>query len=158
MCKKDATGENTERAQGTEKSAANANNGKRKRKSRQGQKGEKEHNRSKDGECHAGREATEQAKSTTETAEKEPGRAKEGRPNPAERKKSFLGTRSSLSDRNSFGKWEIKERVRDGKPIHDRTLPFCRQCQDVIHVSEFAPFPHHVLILIDAISMKSSGP
>jgi hypothetical protein len=65
MCQKDATSENTERAQRTEKLTAKANDGKYKRKSRKSQKGGNEHKRSKNFECNAESKATEQPKPTT---------------------------------------------------------------------------------------------
>jgi hypothetical protein len=76
MCQKDATCENTERAQGIEKLTANANDGKHKRKSRKSQKGGNEHKTSKNFECNAESKATEQPKPTTETADQEHGRPK----------------------------------------------------------------------------------
>jgi hypothetical protein len=120
MNQKDATCGNTERAQGTEKLTANVNDEKYKRKSRKGQKGENKHEKSKDFECDAEPKATERLKPAPETAEKEPGRTKEGRPKPAESKKQFTGTRSLLSPRKSIGEWESKQRVRGRKAITQR--------------------------------------
>jgi hypothetical protein len=117
MCQKEATCENTERAQGTEKLTANANDGKHIRKSRKRQKGGNGHKKSKNFECNAESKATEQPNSTTETAEQEQRRIKEGRPKTAESKKQLIGTRLWLSDRKSFGKWKIKLRARGGKAI-----------------------------------------
>jgi hypothetical protein len=77
MCQKDATCENTERAQGTEKLIVNANDGKPIRKNHKSQKGENEHKKSKIFVCNAESKATEQPKPTTETAEQEQRRAKE---------------------------------------------------------------------------------
>jgi hypothetical protein len=79
MCQKDATCENTERAQGTEKLTINANDEKHKRKSLKSQKGGNEHKKSKNFECNAESKAIEQLKPTTETAEQEQRRVKEGR-------------------------------------------------------------------------------
>jgi hypothetical protein len=111
MCQKDATCENTERAQGTEKLTANSNDEKHKRKSRKSQKGGNEHKKSNNFECNAESKATEQPKPTTETAEQEQRRVKEGRPKLEESKKQLIGNRLWLSDRKSFGKWEIKRRA-----------------------------------------------
>jgi hypothetical protein len=108
MCQKDATCENTERAQGTEKQTAKVNDGKHIRKSRKSQKGGNEHKKSKNFECTAESKAREQPKPTTERAEQEQGRAKHGRPKPEEGEKQFPGTRSLFSARKSFGRWEIK--------------------------------------------------
>jgi hypothetical protein len=71
MYQKNAACENTERAQGTEKLTANANDGKHKRKSRKSQNGGNEHKKSKNFECNAESKATEQPKPTTETAGQE---------------------------------------------------------------------------------------
>jgi hypothetical protein len=111
MCQKDATCENTERAQGTEKQTANTNDGKPIRKSRKSQKGGNEHKKSKNFECNTESKATEQTKTTTEIAEQEQRRAKEGQPKPEESKEQFPGTLSLFSARKSFGKWEIKRRA-----------------------------------------------
>jgi hypothetical protein len=115
MSQKEGTCENTDRAQRTEKLTANANDGKHKRKSRKSQKGRNEHKKSKSIECNAGSKATEQPKTTTVTAEQEQGQAKNGRSKTAESKKQLIGTRLWLSDRTSFGKWEIKRRTRGRK-------------------------------------------
>jgi hypothetical protein len=104
MWQKDATCENTERAQGTEKLTANANDGKHKRKSCKSQKGGNEHKKSKNFECNAESKATEQPKPTTETIEQEQRRTNEGRPKLEEGKKQLVGTRSLFSARKSFGK------------------------------------------------------
>jgi hypothetical protein len=104
MCQKDAMSENTEKVQGTEKLAANANNGKLKRKSRKSQNGGNEHKKSKNFECNTESKATEQPKLTTETTEQEQRRANERRPKLEECKKQLIGTRSLFSARKSFGK------------------------------------------------------
>jgi hypothetical protein len=83
---------------------ANANDGKHIRKSRKSQKGGNEHTKSKNIECNAESQATEQPKPTTETAEQEQGRAKEERLKTAESKKQLIETRSLFSARNAFGK------------------------------------------------------
>jgi hypothetical protein len=75
-----------------------------KRKSRKSQKAENEHKQSKNFKCSVESKATEQPKSITETAEQEPGRAKERRSKPAESKKQFPGTRSLFSGRESIEK------------------------------------------------------
>jgi hypothetical protein len=100
-----------DKAPETEKLIANANDRKHKRKSRKSHKGRNEHKKSKNFECNAESKATEQPKPTTETAEQEQRRAKEGKPRPEEGKKQFPGTLSLFSARKSFGKWEIKRRA-----------------------------------------------
>jgi hypothetical protein len=107
--------ENTERTQRTEKLTVNANDGKYRRKSHKSQKGGNEHKKSKNFEWNAESKATEQPKPTTETAEQEQGRAKEGRLKTAESKKQLIVMRLYLSDRKSFRKWEIKWHTRGGK-------------------------------------------
>jgi hypothetical protein len=102
MSQKDATCENTERAQRTEKLTANTNDGKHKRKSHKSQKEGNEHKQSKNFEWNAESKATEHPKPITETAEKEQRRAKEERLKTAESKKQLIGTRLCLSDRKSF--------------------------------------------------------
>jgi hypothetical protein len=79
-----------ERAQGTEKLTAIANNGKHIRKSRKSQKGGNEHKKSENFECNVESKATEQPKFTTKTADQEQRRAKEGRPKPEEARNSSL--------------------------------------------------------------------
>jgi hypothetical protein len=103
MDQKDATCENTERTQGTEKLTANANDGKHFRKSRKSQKRENEHKRSKTFECNAESAATEQPRPTTETTEQEQRQTNEGQPKPEEGKKQFPGTSSLFRVRKSFG-------------------------------------------------------
>jgi hypothetical protein len=117
MCQKNATSENTERAQGTEKLTANTNNGKHIRKSHKSQKGGNEHKKSQNFECNAESKATEEPKPTMETTDQDQRRAKKGRPKPEESKKQFLGTRSLFSARKTFGKWEIKRRARGREAI-----------------------------------------
>jgi hypothetical protein len=114
MCQKEATSENTERAEGTEKLAAKANDGKHKRKSHKSQKGGNEHKKSKNFECNAESKATEQPKPTTETADQEQRRPKR-EDQTGRSKKQLIGTRLWLSDRKFIGKWEIKRRAQGGE-------------------------------------------
>jgi hypothetical protein len=84
------------------------------------EKRENEHKKLKDFECDTGLKATELSRPTTETAEKEPGRVKEGKSKPAESKKQLRRMRSLPSGPKSFGEWAIKQRVCGEKAISRR--------------------------------------
>jgi hypothetical protein len=124
MCQKDATCENTERAQGAEKLTATANDAKHRRQSRKSQKGENEHKRSNNFECNAESKATEQPTPTMETAEQEQRRAKEGKLQPEESKKHLIGTCLWFSNRKSFRKREIKRCVRRAEVTSTNFIDF----------------------------------
>jgi hypothetical protein len=142
MYQKDATCENTERAQGTEKLTANANDGKHIRKSRKSQKGGNEHKKSKSIECNAESKATEQPKSTTETTDQEQRRVKERRPKPAESKKQFPETRPCPPEENRSENGKSSG-ARGGEATSTEFINFAGSVRKAFTFLCFHPFGFH---------------